>query len=218
MRGGARARGVRDKTSGGCEVGAGNAAYLVDSAVAVGVPRPSGEHPRRSWVLSMSNGGRVAARCAFTRARGRVPDEGGRRERRPGAPMGGAKPPSVTGGPRGVRDCARRARAGYRTSAQGARDDDSCSVSRETSSAACEVRTAITRNSTVRRALDVTTFFDELLKACFWSSRAPRRPMCTFLPAERAQKLKTSMLSVTRPRKDRNERALTGARFVDRRG
>lgn len=78
--------------------------------------------PGGSWVLSMSrSAGRVAARCAFTRARGAAfrtkaggakcdPEPRWRKKRETSSPS-----PAVRW--RGVRDCARRARAGYRTSA-----------------------------------------------------------------------------------------------------
>ena len=86
--------------------------------------------PGGSWVLSMSrSAGRVAARCAFTRARGATfrtkaggakcdPEPRWRKKRETSSPS-----PAVYG--RGGRDCARRARAGYRTSAWGAQDYDS---------------------------------------------------------------------------------------------
>ena len=182
-RAGARAAcGIKLQAGKRCRRGE-RVAYLVDSAVAVGVPRPFGVNiPGGSWVLSMSrSAGRVAAMCVHARARGRVSDEGGRREVRPGASMEKKREtssPSPAVRWRGVRDCARRARAGYRTSARVLETTipRASSVSRETSSAACEVRTAITRNSTrPPRALDVTTFFvDELLKACVLG-RAVRR-------------------------------------------
>ena len=62
------------------------------------------------------------------------------------------------------------------------------SVSRETSRAACEVRTAITKHLVSRRAhhADVTTRKVLVRDAArrFGSSRAPRRPKVAFAPAE----------------------------------
>ena len=92
-------------------------AYLVDGAVAVGVPRPfGGEHPRRKLgVVHVEVGGaRRGAMCVHARARGRVPDEGGRREVRPGASMEkkARNLLSVTGGPLAWRARLCEARAG----------------------------------------------------------------------------------------------------------
>ena len=121
----ARARGVRDKNfRRESDAGEGNAWRtwsIVLSPLAFrglsGVNIPGG-----SWVLSMSrSAGRVAARCAFTRARGAAfrtkaggakcdPEPRWRKKRETSSPS-----PAVRW--RGVRDCARRAQAGYRTSA-----------------------------------------------------------------------------------------------------
>ena len=142
--------------------------------------------PGGSWLLSISrSAGRAAARCAFTRAR-----EAAFRTK-----AGGAKcDPSLDGEKSAKPPLRHRRSAGVAcATVRGARGRGieralrvlettiprASSVSRETSSAACEVRTAITRNSTrPPRALDVTTFFvDEarrLLKACVLG-RAVRR-------------------------------------------
>lgn len=92
-------------------------AYLVDGAVAVGVPRPfGGEHPRRKLVVvHIEVGGACrGAMCVHARARGHVPDEGGRREVRPGASMEkkARNLLSVTGGPLAWRARLCEARAG----------------------------------------------------------------------------------------------------------
>ena len=84
------------------------------------------------------------------------------------------------------------------------------SVSRETSSAACEVRTAITRNSTrPPRALDVTTFFvDEarrLLLRAFWVEPCAETPNVHVSPRRESPKIGGDIPYahlVTRARKD----------------
>lgn len=120
-----RGRGVRDKNfRRESDAGEGNAWRtwsMVLSPLAFrglsGVNIPGG-----SWLLSISrSAGRAAARCAFTRARGATfrtkaggakcdPEPRWRKKRETSSPS-----PAVRW--RGVRDCARRARAGYRTSA-----------------------------------------------------------------------------------------------------
>ena len=173
--------------------------------------------PGGSWVLSMSrSAGRVAARCAFTRARGATFR----------TKAGGAKcDPSLDGEKSAKPPLRHRRSAGVAcATVRGARGRGieralrvlettiprASSVSRETSSAACEVRTAITRNSTrPPRALDVTTFFvDEdrrLLLRAFWVEPCAETPNVHVSPRRESPKIGGDIPYahlVTRARKD----------------
>lgn len=188
--------------------------------------------PGGSWVLSMSrSAGRAAARCAFTRAR----------EAAVRTKAGSRSATRSLDGEKSAKLPLRHRRSAGEASAtvRGARGRGieralrvlettfprASSVSRETSRAACEVRTAITKHLVSRRAhhADVTTRKVLVRDAArrFGSSRAPRRPKVAFAPAERTQKsgvtFRMRIQSRARERM-RNERALTGALSVDRRG
>ena len=204
-------------------------AYLVDGAVAVGVPRPfGGEHPRRKLVVvHIEVGGACrGAMCVHARARGRVPDEGGRREVRPGASMEkkARNLLSVTGGPLAWRARLCEARAGGVSN-----ERLGCSRRRFLVLLQCHAKPAARRVKCGARSRnsprlplaltpDVTTRKVEArdsARACvFGSSRARRRPTFASPRAERTQKsgvtFRMGIQSRARERM-RNERALTGA-------